>query len=143
MRVFLWVVSLSNLALASCALWAAITASSSLRALRRKLAERSTRSLRQLDAEVSELSSQVSSLSTTTKRISSRIGMQDVRARRKAVLDPSRPMTKAELRAGLATGELRVLSDQANAARRSTTDAAESGSAENSRQHNHRTRDAS
>lgn len=117
----LWVVTSLNLVLTSCALWAAITASSSLRALRRKLAERATRSLAQLDAEMTEQASKLSSLSVTTRRISSRIGMQDVRARRTAALDPTK-LTKSELRAGLATGQLRVLSDRQAAAAAETAE---------------------
>lgn len=113
MRTLQWVLTLLNLAAASCAWWAAITASSTLKALRQKLAERATRSLRALDVEMAELTSSVSSLSSTMRRISSRIGMQDVRARRKAesTLDPTQPLTKAELRRALQTGQLRVLRD--------------------------------
>lgn len=107
----IWIALLLNFCLTSFGLWAAITANSSLKELRRLLATRSTRSLQQLDVEMAELSSALSSLSTTTRRISSRIGMQDVRARRKPELDPTQPMTKQELRAGLASGQLRVLND--------------------------------
>lgn len=118
-EVLLWVVTFLNLALTSCALWAAITARSSLKALRLKLAERSTRSLAAVDAAMRELESTVSSLSRTMKRISSRLGMQDVRARRTQELDLTGPLTKQQLRKALASGQLRVLSDEAAAARRS------------------------
>lgn len=108
-----WVLIGLNFAATSCALWAAITARSSLKALRMKLAERSTRSLRQLDAELAELSSMVSTLSTTTRRISSRIGMQDVRARRTTAQLSQEPsqLSKAELRKALQTGQLQVIRD--------------------------------
>lgn len=100
-----------NLLAMSFGFLAAITARWYWKDLRRRLALRSTRSLQQLDAELAALSSTVSSLSVTTRRISSRIGMQDVRARRSAALDPTAPMTKAQIRAALASGQLRVLSD--------------------------------
>lgn len=113
-EVLLWALTLLNLAMTSFAAWAAITARSSLRELRRRLAERSTRSLRQLDAEVAAIASSVSSLSTTTRRISSRLGMQDVRARRReqtsSSLDPSK-MSKSQLRLALQTGQLRAIRD--------------------------------
>jgi hypothetical protein len=105
-----------NLVAVSCALWAAITARSSLKALRRKLAERSTRSLRQLDAEIASMSATLGSLSTTVRRLSSKYGMQDVRARRKeesprmpSDLTPSEK--KAWLRRELQAGRLQVSRD--------------------------------
>jgi hypothetical protein len=111
----LWVVTALNLTAMSCALWAAIMARSYLRALRKKLAERATRSLHQLDAEVTELTSSISKLSVTTRRISSRIGMQDVRARARSTSSPSLSsdpkMRKAQIREALATGQMRVVND--------------------------------
>lgn len=106
-----------NFLLASCAGLAVITVRRQLQALRRMLAERSTRSLTQLDAEVAELSSSFSSLSTTVKRLSSRIGMQDVRERRKEASLPSNfdslspAQRKDVLRKKLANGEMRAVRD--------------------------------
>lgn len=109
-----WVLLGLNLVLASCALWAAITARSCLRALRLKLAERSTRSLRELESWVSGLDAACAANSTTLRRLSSRIGMQDVRARQKAESEPAN-MTPAErkawLRRKLQSGELKVHRD--------------------------------
>lgn len=106
-----------NLALTSCALWAAITARSSLRALRKKLAERSTRSLARLDAELTELAAAFASLSATVKRIGSRTSMQQLREQRKLekVELPTNPTErKAALKKALANGQLAVLSDRPN-----------------------------
>lgn len=94
--------------------WAAITARSRLKALQKLLAERSTRSLAELEAAVASLESASSSTSTTLRRLSSRIGMQDVRARRKAESPPVNATPaerKAWLRRGLQTGQLQILSD--------------------------------
>lgn len=79
----------------------------------RLLREPSTRSLQQLDSEVTALASSLSSLSATTKRLSSRYGMQDVRARRKEESAPlnGATMSKAELRAALQSGELHIIRD--------------------------------
>lgn len=122
-EVLLWVVTFLNLALTSCGLWAAITARSSWRALRQRLAERSMRSLRQLDAEMTELASSVSSQSATIRRLTSRLGMQDVRARRKEessstsrTLSPDPTVRKSQLRQLLSEGKLRVQRDGAGAA---------------------------
>jgi len=104
-----------NLFLASCALWAAITAKSTLKELRRKLAERSTRSLHELDSEVTALASAQASNAKTLKRLSSKIGMQDFRERQRA--EPELPANaspaerKIWLRKGLAHGTLRVVRD--------------------------------
>jgi len=103
-----------NFALTSCALWAAITANSKLKELQRTLDARSNRSLQQLDAEVTALSTALSSLSTTTRRLSSRLGMQDVRARRREVSEeePTNPAEKkAWLRRQLQEGKLRIVRD--------------------------------
>jgi hypothetical protein len=110
----IWALTLLNLIAASCALWAAITARSSLKALRRKLAERSTRSLRQLDATLTEHASTLSSLSSTMRRLSSRSGMQALRERRRGESDSSTSLqhaTKAQLRLMLHQGKARTMSD--------------------------------
>lgn len=110
----LWALTLLNLGAASCALWAAITARSNLRALRRKLAERATRSLRQLDAVVTEHESSLSKLSVTIRRLSSRTGMQDLRERRRAGSSTNlHEMTKSQLRLALASGQVRKLEHSA------------------------------
>jgi hypothetical protein len=111
------VLTLLNLCLASFALWAAITARSTLKALRKKLAERSSRSLRQLDAEMSSMSTSLGSLSTTVRRLAARTGMQDVRARRKEESAHQMPPNltpqeqKAWLRRGMMEGRLKIVRD--------------------------------
>lgn len=101
-----------SLASMSCALWAVITVRSRLRELQALLNARSTRSLVELEAAVASLESTCSSNSTTIKRLSSRIGMQDVRERRRADPQPSTPAeTKIWLRRGLANGSLKVIRD--------------------------------
>lgn len=114
METIAWVLcSLSFLA-ASFAWWAAIMARSTLRELRRRLAERSTRSLQELDSEISNLTLGYASCTKTLKRLSSRLGMQDVRERRSQELEPppTNPQErKAYLRKNLAAGKLRVVRD--------------------------------
>lgn len=106
-----------NLVLVSLSWWAAITALRTLRALRKKLAERSNRSLRQLDAEMASLSTTLGSLSTTVRRLSSRHGMQDVRERRRAESQQLMPANlspaeqKAWLRKELQAGRLQIVRD--------------------------------
>lgn len=110
-----WLILGLNLLLASCALWAAITARSHLKALTRLLSESSTRSVKQLDAEVAELTSGLSSISTTVKRLSSRIGMQDLRERRATSSQGQLPqdpkMRKSQLKMELAQGKAVVIRD--------------------------------
>lgn len=112
-----WVLLGSNFFLASCAVWAAITARSTLKALRRTLAAPATRSLQQLDSEITALSDALSSMQTTQRRLSSRVGMQDLRARRRGDTDgatdePTDPaQRKAWLRKQLQSGKLRVVRD--------------------------------
>lgn len=110
-EVIVWALTLLNLVLTSCALWAAITARSSLKALRRKLAERATRSLRQLDATVTEHESVLSKLTLTTRRLSSRSGMQDLRQRRQqeSAMPDLATATKSQLRLMLQTGRARAM----------------------------------
>lgn len=109
-------VLLSLLAL-SFAIRTVTTVRSALKELHRKLDSSSTRSLVQLDAEMSELSSAFQSMSTTIRRLSSRQGMQAVRERQKeAQLPPnfeqmSPAQRKAILRKKLATGEMVAISD--------------------------------
>lgn len=105
-----------NLVLASCALLAAIMASWSLRALRKKLAERPTRSLRELEAEIASHDATLSSISMTLRRLSSRYGMQAVRERQKQEseqipLNLSPAERKARLRQGLSNGKLKIVRD--------------------------------
>lgn len=118
-----WALLGLHLTLASLSCWSAITARSALKALRKKLDERSTRSLAELEAAVASLESASSSTSTTIRRLSSRLGMQDVRARRKAESPPEN-LTPAErkawLRRGLQSGQLQILHDGVPAARRQT-----------------------
>lgn len=114
-----WALLLLNLCLASLNVWAVITVRSTYRALRLRLAERSTRSVTQLDAVVSSHESALQSLSTTVRRLSSRVGMQDLRARRKGESEqlPTDPAErKAELRKRLRQGELRVIHDSGRSA---------------------------
>lgn len=118
MKWLLYAVTFVNLLLASCAGVAATMAWRSLRDLRRRLAARSTRSMQQLDAEVAALTSSYASLSTTLKRHVAKIGMQDVRGRRKAAseLDHTDMSLPAETRRAilnqkLRSGELRVYGD--------------------------------
>lgn len=109
-------VLLSLLAL-SFALRTVTTVRSALKELHRKLDSSSTRSLVQLDAEMSELSSAFQSMSTTIRRLSSRHGMQAVRERQKEAQLPanfeqmSPAQRKAILRKKLATGEMVAISD--------------------------------
>lgn len=82
-----WLLIAINLALTICAWWAAIMGKSALQELRKRLAARSSRSLMQLDAEVTSLATTLASVSSTVRRLSSRQGMQDVRARQKEALN--------------------------------------------------------
>lgn len=114
----LWLLLGLNFVLVTCALWAAITARSCLKATRLLCAASSTRSLAQLDAEVAALAVALSSTTTTTRRLSSRIGMRDLRERRSLSnsttksREPTDPAEKkAWLRRGLASGQLRVIRD--------------------------------
>lgn len=116
-----WVLIGLNFALASCALWVAIMASSTLKRLTKLVAARSSRSLAQLDAELTSLSSAFSSMSRTVRNLNSRIAMRDARARTKEELssepEPKDPVArKAWLRKGLAKGTLRVIRDGAPSA---------------------------
>lgn len=110
--------TLLNLLLASCALWAAITAKSCLKALHRKLEAPSIKSWQEFDAELSSQAAALSSVSKTVRRLSSRIGMQDVRERQKQGsaqlnLDGLSPAEKkAQLRRALASGKLRPIRDE-------------------------------
>lgn len=94
-----------------------ITVRSALKELRAKLDSSSTRSLAQLDAEMSELSVALASMSKTIRRLSSRQGMQELREHRKEEQLPPNfnQMTPAEkktvLRQGLARGTLRAVKD--------------------------------
>lgn len=121
MEHFSWVLLALNFFLVSLSVGAAITARSALRELRRKLAERSTRSLRELDSAVASLESSLASNTTTIRRLTSRIGMQDVRERRSQA-SPTMPSDlspaekKAWLRRHLADGKLRVIRDDPTAA---------------------------
>lgn len=112
MLVTMAVVTFLNLALASYSLWALTTVLRLSKRLRQKLEQPSMRSVSELDAEVSALSASLSSLSTTVRRLSSREGMRDLRARRKEApnLDLNR-MTKAELRRAMNSGQLRAIRD--------------------------------
>lgn len=110
-EVMLWALTIFNFAAVSCAVWAAIMANSSLKALRKKLAERATRSLRQLDVAVAECESTLSSLTSTMRRLSSRTGMRDLRERRREESSSTslHTATKAQLRLMLQTGQARVI----------------------------------
>ena len=83
---------------------------------------RSTRSLRQLDSVVVSLESALAANTTTLRRLSSRIGMQDVRERRKQESEEQMPLNlspqeqKAWLRRQLRAGKLRVVRDGGAAA---------------------------
>lgn len=91
---------------------AALTAWLKLRAVQRLLATSSTRSLAQLDATVADLESSLSSITTTVRRLTSRIGMQDLRERRRSSAAESvDQLTKPQLRQMLANGKLRVVRD--------------------------------
>lgn len=117
--------TLVNLALTICGLWAAITASSTLKRCRKLIESSSMRSLTQLDAETAALASSLSSLSTTVKRLSSRNGMRELRASRattKPALSSDPKIRKAQLREGLANGTLRVISDAGPAIRSTVSD---------------------
>lgn len=109
----IWALLVLNLSLASFALWAAITAKSTLKACTQLLAASSTRSLHQLDVEVTDLTSALSSITTTVRRLSSRIGMRDLRERiaenEKEPSDPS--ARKVWLRDQLRQGKLKVVRD--------------------------------
>ena len=108
-----WVLFALSFFLASLSLWAAITAKSCLKEQRRLLESNSIRSLRQLDSEVADLSVALSANVTTVRRLSSRIGMQDLRARTNGALNIPENATpqerKALLKRGLADGTLRAL----------------------------------
>ncbi len=110
---------LLNFCLASLSVLAAITVRSTYKALRQRLAERSIRSLKQLDVAVSDVESSLQSISKTVRRLSSRIGMQDLRERRKGELEilPKDPSErKAALRKALRAGELKVIHDPGRSA---------------------------
>lgn len=81
-----WLPTVINLSLTILSFVAVTMARSSLLELRRRLAARSSRSLMQLDAEVTNLTSTCASLSSSLRRVTSRQGMQDVRARQKQEL---------------------------------------------------------
>lgn len=106
-----------NLVLATFAWWAATTAKSVLKRVTQLLASSSSRSLAQLDADLTQQSAALSSLSTTCRRLSSRLGMQDVRARRKEESveerQPEDPVgRKMWLRRQLSLGKMRVIHDR-------------------------------
>lgn len=113
-----------NLLLTSCSVTAAIMARSSYRALSKALQTQSARSLIELEAAVASLESASSSTSTTLRRLSSRLGMQDVRARRKEASASTMPSNltpseqKAWLRRGLQQGQLQIIRDGAGPAAR-------------------------
>lgn len=112
MKTTLLIVTIGNLVLTSLSLWAVITGKSLLRELRKRLAERSTRSLRQLDVDVTALNSALGSLSSTVKRLASRNGMQQLRESRREVELPNDPKArKAALASGLSRGDLKVVRD--------------------------------
>lgn len=110
-----WLWTVANLALASCGLWAAITAKSCLKAQRQLLESRSTKSLAMLEAEVTELTSAFSSTSKTLRRLSSRYGMQEMRQNATSAdqmpLNLTPPERKAWLRRAIAEGRIRVIRD--------------------------------
>lgn len=130
MEVLWWIALSLSLVLASFAISVAITAQSRLKELHRKLESPSMRSLHELEAAVAACESTCSSLSTTLRRLSSRIGMQDMRARRAqaSVLESEMPTDpaakKAWLRTQLAKGKLRVVKDREQGARGTDDDAA-------------------
>lgn len=109
-----WALLLLNLIILSLNVWAAITVRSTFAALQTKLATQSNRSLVELDAECTALATGLSSLSTTVRRLSSREGMRDVRARRSEASETGEllPPTlvgaerKAKLRRLMASGKL-------------------------------------
>lgn len=116
MGVLQWVLLGLNFLAVSLSVLAAITARSYLRELRRRLSARSTRSLRELDTAVASLDSSLSSITKTLRRLSSKIGMQDVRERRKGESEPmpeglSPAERKAWLRRNLSAGKLHVIRD--------------------------------
>lgn len=105
-----------SLLITSWCLWTVITAKSAWKRTEKLLSASSTRSLIELEAAVASLESTCSSNSTTIKRLSSRIGMQDVRERRSQ--ESPRPPPNASpgemkrwLQKGLASGSLKVLRD--------------------------------
>lgn len=114
--VILVAMSLS-LVSASLSLWALSMVWRHSKRLQTMLRERSTRSLRQLDAEVAELTSAQQSLFTTVKKLAARTGMQDLRARRRMESedfnDPNLTPEerKARLRAAMADGKVTILRD--------------------------------
>lgn len=119
MGVLEWIVTSLNFLLVSLSLAAAITARSALRQLRQRLAARSSRSLRELDAQVASLELALASTTTSVRRLSSKIGMRDVRERQKeeSANQPPPNLTPAEvkiwLRKNLQAGKLRVIRDGA------------------------------
>lgn len=114
MEVLLWLSVTLNLIGLSCSLWAGITAKSRYEAVRKLLDSSSARSLAAVDAEVLSLAASLSSVTTTVRRLSSRIGMQATRERQKAESMPEN-LTPAErkawLRRGLQTGQLQIHRD--------------------------------
>jgi len=114
-------VLLLNLLLASCSLVAAITVAFTWRAQRLRLDAHSTRSLSELDSVVAALELSLASNSTTLRRLSSRIGMQALRERRKGESETDQPPAdprarKAWLQQNLRLGKLRVVRDGGSAA---------------------------
>lgn len=104
--------------LATFAWWAVTTARSTLRQATTLLSSSSARSLKQLDSEVASLELSYASLSQTVKSLRSRIGMQDLRARRaqesapEPETPPASPQARKEwIRKQLQMGKLRVVRD--------------------------------
>lgn len=120
----------STFFLATFAWWAVTTAKSTLRQATQLLNSSSARSLKQLDSEVASLELSYASLSQTVKSLRSRIGMQDLRARRaqesapESETPPPDPQArKAWLRQQLQKGKLRIVRDGAGAAAEKATGA--------------------
>ena len=100
---------------------AVTTVSSISKEVTRLIDSASMRSLQQLDAALTEQESSLSSLNATVRRLSSRLGMQDSRARQKQEQLPANfeqlppAQRKQILRTKLAKGELTAVKDDGTA----------------------------
>lgn len=98
-----------SLFFAAVSCFAAVLAYSWCRSIAKQLRSSSARSLQELDAAVTACESSYASIAKTVKRINSRLAMEERRAQPDLPLDPT--MRKAQLKAALARGTVRVVRD--------------------------------
>lgn len=91
--------------------FAAVLAYSWCRSVVKLLRSSSARSLVELDAAVTACESTYASIAKTVKRINSRLAMEERRAQPQQPLPLDPTMRKAQLKAALARGDIRVVRD--------------------------------